>query len=309
MTLAICCATERGRQVLARMLELRSGDDFVVFSFRESPDEPPFFDAIREVAEGGGARFYEARKMGSPEILDLFEREDFSTLLAVSWRYMIPMSVAEQSTHGAFVIHDSLLPAYRGFSPTVWAIANGETETGATLFRMASDVDSGDIVDQIRVPIGAGEYISEVMKRVTDAYIQLVERHVDSILSGTAPRTPQDHDAASYTCRRLPEDNEIDWNASTDSVFNLIRAVSRPYQGAYTTLRGDRMRIWRASPDSSPQRYVGRIPGRVVEIRKGVGVVVLTGDGSVLVEEVEVEGRDAECAADVVTSLSSHLGG
>src|SRR5690606_18388029 len=124
-----------------------------------------------------------------------------------------PSAIYERARLGAFVFHDSLLPAYRGFSPTVWAIINGEDNTGVTLFHMADDVDSGDIVAQQRVSIAPDETIADVLENVTQAYLSVLESYLPALMDGSAPRIPQEHEAATYTCKRLPEDNAIDWHA------------------------------------------------------------------------------------------------
>jgi methionyl-tRNA formyltransferase len=305
--IALLCATHRGYRFLQKLLALVPDAELFVFSFREEPWEPPFVDDIRTLAESHGHRFFTARNVGSPRWRSFWETTPLDLMLVVSWRYLIPPEVFRRPRQGTFVWHDSLLPAYRGFSPTVWAILNGEDHTGVTLFEMAEEVDSGDIVDQERVPIGPDDPIRVVMERVTEAYLTLLERNLEALLAGTAPRRPQDPSRATYTCKRLPQDNRIDWKAPTAAVYNLIRAVSAPYPGAYTFLDGRKLIVWAARRLPDAPRYVGRVPGRVVEVRPGEGVVVLTGDGALLLTEVQPEGMPPVCAAEVLQSLSQTL--
>lgn len=303
MRVVLLCATARGRAVLEHLAARVQGHDLVVVSFREQPVEPPFLEDIRRLGERVGARFFEARDVARIEEL----RSGVDLLLAVSWRYLVPPEVFTRARLGAFVMHDSLLPAYRGFSPTVWALINGEQEVGATLFAMADEVDSGDIVDQRRVPVGPDDTIAAVMDRVTGAYLDLVEANLDALLAGTAARRPQDHGKATYTCKRQSADNQIRWEESTSRIHNLIRAVTRPYEGAFTFLEGRRLRIWAAEPAGGPP-YVGRVPGRVVQVLPGRGSVVLTGDGALFLTRVQLEGQAEACAADVLGSLNITLG-
>ncbi len=130
-------------------------------------------------------------------------------MFVVSWHYLIPRSVFQGATLGSFVFHDSLLAEYRGFAPTVWAMINGASQTGVSLLEMADDVDSGAIVNQERVPIGADDTIATVLDRVTEIYLVLLERNLPALLKGQAPHTPQDRTQATYTCKRVPEDNLI----------------------------------------------------------------------------------------------------
>lgn len=308
MRIALFCATQRGLRFLNRLAALVPDAGLEVFSFREEPTEPPFLDTIRQATLDHGGRFHEAKQVGSGHWREYWETTPADLIFVVSWRYLIPASIYERARLGAFVFHDSLLPAYRGFSPTVWAIINGEDHTGATLFHMADDVDSGDIVAQQRVPIGPDETIAEVMETVTQTYLRLLETSLPALLEGTAPRVPQDHSRATFTCKRTLEDNEIDWNAPAEEIYNLIRAVTSPYPGATTTLDGQRIHIWSASRLPDFKRYVGRIPGRVVEIWPGRGSVVLTGDGALLITEVSVSGGDRRRGDEALNRLSHTLG-
>jgi methionyl-tRNA formyltransferase len=308
MRIVLLCATQRGYRCLQRVAELLPDADIVVFSFREEQWEPPFLDDIRRLTHASGGQFFEASRVGGPSFSSFWQSTPIDLMLIVSWRYMIPREVYLRPRFGTFVFHDSLLPAYRGFSPTVWAIANGENHTGATLFAITEDVDGGDIVDQTPVPIGPDDTIADVLERVTQTYLGLISKNVHQLVNGAVRLRPQDHTSATFTCKRTLQDNEINWNARTDNVYNLIRAVTAPYPGAYTHFGGRRLTIWSATRVLNARNYVGRTPGRVVEVRPGEGSVVLTGDGCLLVTRIQVEGEQLMCAADLLNSMSGTLG-
>ena len=305
MHIVLLGAARRGYRFLETLATLVPDCHLTVLSFREEPSEPPFLDDIRALANARGAQFREAKTIHARKPGGVWE-QPFDLLFAVGWRYMVPSAVYRRARLGAYVFHDSLLPKYRGFSPTVWAMINGEDHTGVTLFEMAESVDSGLIVGQERVPIGLDDDIAAVQERVTQAYLSLLAQSLPGLRAGALSGLPQDESQATYTCKRLPEDNKIDWRLGTREVYNLIRAVTRPYPGAYTTLNGDEMRVWRAERLPDYSRYVGRVPGRVVEIGKD-GAVVLTGDGALLLTEVQVQGREPASAALVLNSLSNTL--
>jgi methionyl-tRNA formyltransferase len=308
MKLAILCATKRGFSVLRKLREMLPADcKLMVFSFREEPFEPTYFDEIRRFAENSENEFHEARQVGASKFERFWGSAEIDLMFVVSWRYLIPPPVYNRPRLGTFVFHDSLLPQYRGFSPTVWAIINGEKFTGASLFEIAERVDSGPIVAQRRVAIGANESIATVMESVTCAYLDILETTLHPLLGGSIRRVSQNEADATFNCKRLPSDNQIDWNRSATSIHNLIRAVSRPYPGAFTHLKGEKLTIWSACLPEAAPTFAGSIPGRVAEIRKGYGVLVLTGDGSIMIETVQLEGGPKVNAADIVRSLSSTL--
>ena len=308
MRIGVLCATNRGKVILDRFAELLSGHEFYVFSFKETPWEPPFLESIRETAKKIDARFFEAPRLSVSSLRNIWEQRLIDIMFLVNWRYKVPPSVYSTVPRGVFVFHDSLLPKYRGFSPTVWAVINGERETGVTLFEIAEDIDAGDIVDQERVPIGFDETISVIHDRVTKTYLRLLDRNLERLLAGSYEKHPQDHSRATYTCRRVPEDNEICWSLPSERIYNLIRAVSKPYPGAFTYLGNRKLFVWSARRAEQRHTYVGRIPGRVIEIRKGGGVLVLTGDGSIELTTVQLESEAVVNASEVLRSFSTTLG-
>jgi methionyl-tRNA formyltransferase len=308
MRVILFCATQRGYRFLQTLHDLLPDAELCVFSFKEDAWEPPFLDDIRQLTLEYGGQFYESKQVGAPRWDDFWASTPVDLMFAVSWRYIIPAQVYQRARLGAYVFHDSLLPEYRGFSPTVWAIINGEDHTGATLLEMAGDYDTGAIIGQSRVPIGPDDTIADVLVRVTETYLHLLKAHLPSLLDGTAPRMIQDESQATYAAKLLPEDFRIDWNWPTDRIYNLIRATTSPYAGAYTTLEGQKLIVWSAQRLENPRRFVGRISGRVVEFSSDMGAVVLTGDGVIRLTQVQLEGGDTLPAAVVLNKLSHTLG-
>ena len=308
MHVAILCATRRGRLFLETVAKVLPDADLTVVSFHEEPWEPPFLDDIRRAAESVGGRFFQAKQVGGPTLMPVWEETPIDLLFAVSWRYYVPASVYRLARLGAYVYHDSLLPKFRGFSPTVWAMLEGETHTGASLIEMAEGIDEGDLIAQREIPIGPDETIADVMENVTQAYLRLAEEYVSALAMRPVARQRQDHSAATYCCKRIPDDNRIDWAAPTRRVYDLIRATTAPYSGAFTTLDGRTLRIWSAQRVHPTRVSAGRVPGRVTAVHRGRGVEVLTGDGQLLVTQVQFDGEAAAPAAEVIDRLSMTLG-
>ncbi len=197
------------------------------------------------------------------------------------YRSMLPMSVLRHARLGAFNMHGSLLPKYRGRAPLNWAILKGERETGVTLHEMVEKPDAGRIVDQAAVPIGPDDLALEVFGRVTDAAQLVLERALPGLLAGTTRFRQNDLSKGSYFGGRKPEDGRIDWTKSAQEIHNLVRAVAPPYPGAFC----DRLKIYRTqmierrAPVSAPGPY-----------QEGGEWFALCGDGKVL-RLLEIEER------------------
>ena len=308
MHIVLLCATNRGYRVAEKLYSLGAGHDFTVFSFRETAWEPPYFDDIRRLTEVRGHRFIEARNVAKGKASEFWRNNSVDLILMVNWRYVVPVEVYCRARRGCYVFHDSLLPKYRGFSPTVWAMINGERETGVTLFCVAEDFDTGDIVEQVGVPVGEDDTIAAVVERVSIEYLAVLERNFAKLLAGKVETTPQNHDEATYTCKWTPADARIDWRKGSREIYNLIRATTRPYPGAYTFLDGRKLVIWSANIDKNVRRYLSRAPGRVVESHSSGAVTVLTGDGVIRLCTVQLEGGDVVKAASLLKPPSMTVG-
>jgi len=175
------------------------------------------------------------------------------------------------------------------------------------LFEMEASVDSGAIVDQQKVHIAPDEYIGSVLNRVTNAYMRLLERNLATLLGGTATKRVQDESEATYVCKRTPADNFINWRNPAATVFNLIRAVSKPYTGAFSHLNDRRLFVWSADLPTDARRHVGIIPGRVLEHSAGAGASVLAGDRAIFLRNVQFEGGEIVTADRILTSTTMRL--
>jgi len=167
-----------------KITNLVQDTDLLVFSFQEEPFEPLFEREIEEFTISHNGYFVEGKMVGSEKFENYWKSRPIDLLFAVNWRYLVPKRIYSLAKLGAYVFHDSLLPAYRGFSPTVWAIVNGETNTGVSLFEMAEEFDTGDIIDQKAVHIGNDDTIADILPRVTEVYLEILENNLYKLISG-----------------------------------------------------------------------------------------------------------------------------
>ncbi len=265
-------------------LAARGVNVVAVYTHTDDPHEQVWFRSVASLARARNLPTYTPPNASTPECFAQIRALAPDLIFSFYYRHLIRADILDLARLGAYNLHGSLLPKYRGRAPVNWAVLHGETETGATLHVMTRRADAGDIVDQERVPIGPQETAREVFAKVTTAARRVLERQLDALLRGTAPRRPQDETQASYFGGRTPEDGRIDWRADAAHVFNLIRAVTHPYPGAFTNVGGRRFYIWWATP-TAPGR--GR-PGEVVATAP---LTIACGAGALAVREWQWQGE------------------
>ncbi|MHB8622050.1 MAG: formyltransferase [Sulfuricaulis sp.] len=241
---------QRGSRVLA------------VFTHADDPREHVWFKSVAALARQHKIPVYMLENVNTPEWITRLRELQPQIIFSFYYRHLICQEILDIPRLGAFNMHGSLLPRYRGRAPVNWVVLHGETRTGATLHHMLKRADAGDIVDQQAVPIEPRDTAREVYIKVTRAARLVLERSLDAIKLNRAPRRPQDESLASYFGGRLPDDGRIDWRQDAARIFNLIRAVTHPYPGAFTDVNGQRFFIWWAEPRPDD---AGR-PGQVISL-------------------------------------------
>ncbi|MFG1685723.1 methionyl-tRNA formyltransferase [Nonomuraea sp. NPDC049269] len=232
-------------------------------------------------------------------------------IVANNWRTWLPPEIFDLPPHGTLNVHDSLLPAYAGFSPLIWALINGEKEVGVTAHRMNAELDAGDILLQRAVPVQDGDTATDLFHRTVDLIEPIVRESLDLIASGQARWVPQDRAEASFFHKRSVEDGRIDWNWPAEDLERLIRAQSDPYPNAFTHHRGERIEILSAAV--SQARY-GGTPGRIF-IREGDGVAIVSGSDArkgqrrgLVVRRLRTPDGVEHAATDYFRTMGGYLG-
>jgi len=187
-----------------------------------------------------------------------------------------------------------LLPRYRGRCPVNWVLIHGERQTGVTLHYMEAKADRGDIVAQRAVLIGDDDTVQTLYAALTDAAATLIRETYPSLRAGRAPRLPQDHAAATTFGGRRPADGRIDWSQPARSIYNLVRAVTHPYPGAFSTWQGRPLYVWEAAP--LPPSAATAAPGTVLSASPTV--TVQAGEAAVELRRVQLEGDRERSASD-----------
>ena len=205
-----------------------------VFTHADDAHENTWFRSVPKLAAERGLPVFTPDSLKDPAWVDKIRALRPDLILSMYYRNMIPTRLLDLAPLGAFNMHGSYLPRYRGRAPLNWAIIHGEDHTGVSLHVMVKEADAGDLVDQEKIPIGPDEPVSTVLPRVREAAVNVLSRQLDALLAGHAPRTPQNHALSTYFGKRTPEDGRLDWSRPARDVFNLIRAVTRPFPGAFS---------------------------------------------------------------------------
>jgi methionyl-tRNA formyltransferase len=217
----------------------------LVVTHRDDPKETIWFESVERLARGRGLEVATPDDPNSGEFVARVAALKADFLFSFYYRHMLSPALLASAPRGAFNMHGSLLPKYRGRVPVNWAILRGERETGATLHEMVAKPDAGRIVDRMAVPILPDDLAVDVFRKVTDAAGRVLERSLPRLIDGTATLTPQDLALGSYFGGRKPEDGRIDPARGARSIHDLVRAVAPPYPGAFLDIDGGRLRILR----------------------------------------------------------------
>ncbi|MGA1863980.1 MAG: bifunctional UDP-4-amino-4-deoxy-L-arabinose formyltransferase/UDP-glucuronic acid oxidase ArnA [bacterium] len=264
---------------------LKSGFDIVaVFTHRDDPGEHIWFDSVAELAASMKVPVFAPEDINHPLWVRRIREMGPDILFSFYYRHMLGQSILDIPPAGCLNLHGSLLPKYRGRCPVNWVLVNGEKETGVTLHYMTARPDDGDIVSRKSIAITDDDTAKSLYEKVAEASSVMLDEMLPRIRAGTAPRIPQDHSKSTYFGGRRPEDGEIGWNRSATEIRNLVRAVTRPYPGAFSYVGEQKCLFW----------MVTRIPGREKGINPGTVIstdplVIACGKDNVLVDFCEPE--------------------
>ncbi|MFC0548747.1 methionyl-tRNA formyltransferase [Kutzneria chonburiensis] len=266
-------------------------------------------DSVADLAAEHGIKVLLRDRPDDAELLAELRAADLDLIVANNWRTWLPPSVFELPRHGTLNIHDSLLPAYAGFSPIIWALLNDEPAVGVTAHMMDGELDAGGIVLQRSVEVGPKDTATDLFHRTVDLIAPLTAEAIKLIEQGFAPQ-PQDRSKASFFHKRAKRDSLIDWNWTPEYIERMVRAQSDPYPNAFTYHRGQELRIVKASVSTG---HYGGTPGRIF-YREGDGVVIVAGPDArrgtlpgLVVERVRTADGTELAATDYFTTMGGYL--
>ena len=276
----------------ARSLKKLVGEGFEVAAVFCQPDRPKgrghklAFCETKQAALEAGIPVYQPEKLRDGQALALLKELAPELIVVVAYGRILPDEILALPRYGCINVHGSLLPKYRGSAPIQRAVINGERITGVSTMYLASEMDAGDVIYTAETEIGATETSGELFDRLADMGAALLVKTVRAIEDGSAPRTPQEHEKATYAPPLSKDEAAVDWEKTPDMVLKHIYGM-QPWPCAAAALGGTQFKIFRAEKTG---RTSAKAAGTVVSADKKGVEVVCGGGETVLVTELQAAG-------------------
>ncbi|MBZ4646306.1 MAG: Methionyl-tRNA formyltransferase [Clostridia bacterium] len=254
-------------------------------------------NSIKVFSASAGIPVFQPSKKELYGYTDYLKNIGPTLIIVCGYKFIIPREIFSIPKDGTINIHPSMLPLYRGQHVINWAIVNGESETGVTLHFLEETLDTGDIIVQKAVPIHFTDKAKDVHDRIYAEACFLMKQLLQDYKQGKPlQRTVQDSSAATFFKPRKPEDGCIDWNKSSVDIYNLIRAISKPWPGAFSYVGGNKVIIW----DAHIEPIISSTPyGKVINAGTGY-ITVSTRDGQIIITSYEIISADSSIKASVL---------
>lgn len=269
-----------------------------IFTHPDNAGENHFFGSVARLAAEQGITVYAPEDVNHPLWVDRIQAMAPEVIFSFYYRNLIGNDILGLAPKGAFNLHGSLLPKYRGRAPLNWVLVNGEKETGVTLHRMVQRADAGDIVAQQAVTITDSDVALSLHRKLCSASQMLLGDVLPKIRSGQTQERAQDETQATYVGRRTPEDGRLDWEKPAQVLHNLVRAVSDPWPGAFGFVGTCQFIVWSSRVRSD---LPAAKPGTVLSVAP---LVIACGEGALEI----VTGQSANGVYMQGTQLAPAMG-
>ena len=244
------------------------------------------YTPVKACALAHGIEVYQPERVRNEECIEYLRSYEPDIIIVEAFGQLIPKAILDMPCYGCVNVHASLLPKYRGAAPIQWAVINGDPVTGVTTMRMDEGLDTGDMIMKREVALREDETGGSLFERLSEAGAKLCVETMAAIENGTAGYTPQDHEQATHTKKIYKEMGSIDWSRDAQTIECLIRGLD-PWPSAYTRLNDRTLKIWKAKVIAGDSDMP---PGCIVKADRE-GLLVQTGEGMLLLTEVQLEGK------------------
>lgn len=245
---------------------------------------------VKEAALELGLPVYQPKKVRDPEFFEVLRELAPEVIVVVAFGQIIPQSILELPPYGCINVHASLLPKYRGAAPIQWAVIDGEPESGVTIMKMDTGLDTGDMITKVVVPIEKDETGGSLFDKLSEAGAKLLVDTLPSIADGTAVYEKQPEESPTpYAAMIQKQLGNIDWKRPAVEIERLIRGLN-PWPSAFTKLNGKTLKIWSAQVLNESEKDAAAVPGTILSA-DAQGLCVKTGQGVLNITELQLEGK------------------
>lgn len=238
-------------------------DIAAVFTHADDPKENNFYGSVAQLCARHGIPVHAPEDANHPLWVERIAKLNPEYIFSFYYRNLLSEPLLATARKGAFNLHGSLLPKYRGRAPANWVLVNDETETGVTLHRMVKRADAGAILAQQKVSIDRTDTGLSLHAKLRDAATALLRDALPQLALGKLTETAQDESQATCFGRRTAADGKLDWKKPAEQLFNLVRAVTQPYPGAFCAVGEHKLIVWQADVVKGND---GLAPGRVISV-------------------------------------------
>lgn len=239
---------------------------------------------IKELAIKHNIPVFQPERVRTTEFIETIRSIAPDLIIVIAFGQILPKEILDIPSYGCINVHGSLLPKYRGAAPIQWAIINGEKTTGVTTMFMDEGMDTGDMILKKEVTIESDDTAGNLHDKMSTAGAELLKETLDELIRGTLKREKQNEEEATYAPMLKKEMGLIDWSEDSDKIINLIRGLS-PWPSAYTFYKDQMIKIWKAK--NYDKVYKNGSIGEIMEIIKDKGLIVKTGNTSILIIEIQ----------------------
>ncbi|SDB16086.1 methionyl-tRNA formyltransferase [Eubacterium oxidoreducens] len=241
---------------------------------------------VKEAALELGLSVYQPKRVREEQSIEYLRSFNADIIVVVAFGQILPKEILSMPKYCCVNVHASLLPKYRGAAPIQWAVINGEKVSGVTTMRMDEGLDTGDMIMTKEVPLAPDETGGSLFDRLAEVGAHLCVKTLEAIEQGTAVYTKQNHEQATITHMIKKKDGRIDFSKSAIEIERLIRGMN-PWPSAYTYLNNKMLKVWSAQACEGDEKGV---EGEIIEACRD-GIRVQTGDGILILKEVQLEGK------------------
>lgn len=246
MRFAFATCVQLGRSVIEKIYALGGSFEFLITLNDEIGKNKSGRVYLDDIAEKQNISLLKVKNINEQKVINTIKQNDIDWLFIIGWSQIAKEELLNTPKKGCIGMHPTLLPKGRGRASIPWAILKGLTETGVTLFRLDAGVDTGDILGQYVIPLKSDITATELYEKVVDAHIRLIEKYWSDIVSDTIVLQAQDDRQATIWPGRHPEDGKLESTMTAAEAERLVRAVTRPYPGAFYVKGNKKIIVWSA---------------------------------------------------------------